>query len=651
MNCSSTSFRITVIIGFLLLSFSGFTQNAVDSLLDVVNQDRANAETYNQLAQEYWFIDMHQSKEYAEKALLLARKDKDEVQEGFAYNRLGTAFMYLRNLDSATVYYNRSANMFRRLELYTELAGATACCARIFESKLEYDSALVKYSESLKIFEKAEKSEYYVQTVMVVGGLYSRLGDFRNAQKYFDLALENKSFLKPYDQISLYNKIGINYQNLGDFPNAMNYFEDAFKACDLSDDNIALASTYVNTGNLYIAWGKKNAALDYLKKGLEVSKATGIEYYRQTILLLMADIYFDLGQFEKARASYTDLLDSIGETKDVFNEGKAYSGLAKVVAREHHYLEAIGYSLKALDLFKETKRPGNIANTHVQLAGNYLSLAVLDKAKQHLDSAAIIVHTNSLKELEAQVMLLRARYNNVANKGLNSHKFYEKYILLKDSLFAEQNQELLAKFQVELDNLEKDYQLKEAQNLNTLKEVELNQKRKQITYITIISLLLLAGFVVFAIMYVRKQRANRLLFLKNKELIEEYNKPAKKAEGIEISESLQNEIIQKLTAELEENKIHLRNDLSLHTLSKLLGTNSSYLSKIIQSYYNTNFSAYLNKCRILEAQKMILDKNYNHYTIDAISQECGYNSKSTFNKAFKEYTGLTPKEYKRQDTL
>jgi AraC-like DNA-binding protein len=48
---------------------------------------------------------------------------------------------------------------------------------------------------------------------------------------------------------------------------------------------------------------------------------------------------------------------------------------------------------------------------------------------------------------------------------------------------------------------------------------------------------------------------------------------------------------------------------------------------------------------------MILNPEFSNYTIDAISQECGYNSKSTFNKAFKQITGLTPNEYKRQEDL
>jgi AraC-like DNA-binding protein len=48
---------------------------------------------------------------------------------------------------------------------------------------------------------------------------------------------------------------------------------------------------------------------------------------------------------------------------------------------------------------------------------------------------------------------------------------------------------------------------------------------------------------------------------------------------------------------------------------------------------------------------MILDKKFAHYTIDAISHECGYKNKSTFNKAFKNIVGLTPKAYREQASV
>lgn len=649
----SATFKKTSILFFIIVSFSNsYAQNTkVDSLLNVIEQNQATSETYNQLAYAHWFIDMNKAKEFALQALKLAREEKDTAQIAFAFNRIGTAFLYSEQLDSALEYYNRSVILFKKLKMYTELGGATACCAKTYEYKFDYEKAIQEYVKSLEIFDSVGVAEYYVQTLIVVGNLYAKLDEFQKALDYYLKAEENKSYINDYDLVILYNSIGTNYQNMGDYRNAIKAFESAFQKCDPDKSNIALAKTYVNIGNLYIAWNKNEAALEYLEKGLEFSKAKGFEQLQRTILTLIAEIYFESGNFNESKNYYTRVLEIPDGIQDKYNEARAYNGLAKISGRELNYKDAIAYSLKALKLFEETERPFYIANTHYILAENYLHTSNTAKAKEHLDIASDIANKNSLKELIAEISLLHARYNNIVNNGRDSERYYEEYIELKNSLFEEQNQELLARFQVELDNLIKDSQLKEAQSLNQIKEIELSEKKKQLFFILVIALLLLISAFVFAIMYARKQKANRILFLKNKELLERESKIQKKNEGVEIQESLQNEIIQRLVNQQNENRVHLRNDISLYSLSKLLGTNSSYLSKIIQLNYNSNFSTYLNKCRVLEAQKMILDKNFSNYTIDAISQECGYKSKSTFNKAFKEFTGLTPKEFKRQDAL
>lgn len=59
---------------------------------------------------------------------------------------------------------------------------------------------------------------------------------------------------------------------------------------------------------------------------------------------------------------------------------------------------------------------------------------------------------------------------------------------------------------------------------------------------------------------------------------------------------------------------------------------------------NISFSNYLNQNRIKEAQHII--KNNPNYSLEAISFDCGFNSKSAFYAAFKKHTGQTPSKYR-----
>lgn len=115
-----------------------------------------------------------------------------------------------------------------------------------------------------------------------------------------------------------------------------------------------------------------------------------------------------------------------------------------------------------------------------------------------------------------------------------------------------------------------------------------------------------------------------------------------------LSEELYKKILLDLQKAMTEEKLYLRQDLSMHQLAKEIKTNTTYLSRIIKETYKTNFSTFLNSLRINEAKTIFANEQYHNFTIDAISRECGYKNKSTFNKAFRNITGFKPNEYRKQ---
>lgn len=86
-------------------------------------------------------------------------------------------------------------------------------------------------------------------------------------------------------------------------------------------------------------------------------------------------------------------------------------------------------------------------------------------------------------------------------------------------------------------------------------------------------------------------------------------------------------------------------DLSLNSLSEELFTSQSYLAKIIKQQTGSNFTDYLNKLRIDMAIKFLMNKDI-HYSIKDISDMVGYNSQHYFSRAFKNYMGLSPSQYR-----
>jgi AraC-like DNA-binding protein len=92
-------------------------------------------------------------------------------------------------------------------------------------------------------------------------------------------------------------------------------------------------------------------------------------------------------------------------------------------------------------------------------------------------------------------------------------------------------------------------------------------------------------------------------------------------------------------------KPYLNPELTLSDLSDTLKTNTSVLSQVINSGFNKNFNDFVNEYRLEAFKQKIQSGDYQHLTLLAIAFECGFNSKTTFNRAFKKATGLMPSEY------
>ncbi len=88
-------------------------------------------------------------------------------------------------------------------------------------------------------------------------------------------------------------------------------------------------------------------------------------------------------------------------------------------------------------------------------------------------------------------------------------------------------------------------------------------------------------------------------------------------------------------------------DMNLVKLAELFGTTSHRLSYIINTGFNKNFFNFINAYRIDEAKSMLLDPKMEQYSVLGVAFEAGFNSKTSFNKTFKQFTGVTPTDFKK----
>lgn len=96
---------------------------------------------------------------------------------------------------------------------------------------------------------------------------------------------------------------------------------------------------------------------------------------------------------------------------------------------------------------------------------------------------------------------------------------------------------------------------------------------------------------------------------------------------------------------MQKEKAYLASDLSLSGLAKTLDTTSNNLSWVLNQIYQKSFYEFVNEYRVQDFINRIKNNDHKQLTIFSIALEVGFNSKSTFNKAFKTITKETPSAY------
>jgi AraC-like DNA-binding protein len=114
-----------------------------------------------------------------------------------------------------------------------------------------------------------------------------------------------------------------------------------------------------------------------------------------------------------------------------------------------------------------------------------------------------------------------------------------------------------------------------------------------------------------------------------------------------LTESTKKEILDNIILELETNRYYSNNLASLSELAKKTGASPHHVSQVINEELNKNFFELLAWYRIEEAKRIISDDRMAKLTVEEISEMVGYNSKTSFNNAFKRLTGYTPSEFRK----
>ena len=117
-----------------------------------------------------------------------------------------------------------------------------------------------------------------------------------------------------------------------------------------------------------------------------------------------------------------------------------------------------------------------------------------------------------------------------------------------------------------------------------------------------------------------------------------------------IRAELADELYDKILNIIIIEKRYRDKNFSAKSLSEELNTNTRYISAVINSRFNTNFSCLINEYRIKEALHKMKDKRYADMTIEEIGNEVGFANRQSFYASFYRIMGETPNSYRKRNS-
>jgi len=562
------------------------------------------------------------------------------LQNGFDEDSLATYYHKI-----LTTYQDISPQLSKYQQIYWLLE------IGLVQRRLnKLEEAIKTQLSALQVLDKEEDDKAYYFISFQLGDVYRHLGMKKKSNDVFldliSLPLVESDTSK---QMYLYSLVSENYENLGEDEKAMelciklynynlvqndldaasynliqmgrisshlesdtSYFEYYHMANDLavrSGNKARMINNLTNTGIMYRNAGFPLEGLKYLKRA-EKYNIREMRYGDVYLLNALSGTYF--------------LLDSISKGYD--------------------------FTIKEIEEAKKIKAFSFMYHATMRLVKYYVKVEKFDSAKVMLQEAIklnrMIDNQSFSSDLYKQLSDMSLRMNDYPSAMAYLDSSYSAY----NNQLSKTNNDKLAKLREK-----SDYYIHRNRISELVSKNKLEQEKTKRWRITVFAILFILALTIYFTLVIRK----RLMQLKesymnlvkkameqdklNKQLRECEVKSKKKSKPENISgEDL---IIKNFKIMLYQDEVFMNSQVSLKSLADDLNTNTSYLSAIINSHFHCNLRSLINRHRIEKAREMLVSEEFKHYSMEGISTEVGFSSRSGFYQAFKSSTGLSPSLY------
>lgn len=117
-----------------------------------------------------------------------------------------------------------------------------------------------------------------------------------------------------------------------------------------------------------------------------------------------------------------------------------------------------------------------------------------------------------------------------------------------------------------------------------------------------------------------------------------------------VSPHMMDEMQEKIMKIIVFDKKYKDKDYSSKKLAEEIGTNTRYISAVVNTRFHCNFTSFINKYRIEEAMSLLVDKRYIDLNVAYIGDMVGFANRQSFYASFYRILGITPRDYRIKHT-
>jgi len=434
---------------------------------------------------------------------------------------------------------------------------------------------------------------------------------------------------------------GLIYYNSSNFQEALNNYLAAYKLAlekENTEDQLEISLAIAAIRNIN---GQHNAAAELYRRSLNLLKRENNfknTHYEEYMILLfnLSTTHLRLQEIDSAKYYAKNGIEQSLIFKDKLNFKDFVLLDAQINYYDKDYLKAKDTLLKYVDSLEGTSKAIKLyylGKIEEKLENSALSLRYFE------DIDSILSKTGDpfieIKDVYQQLIL-----HSLVNEDKHKQIEYMGKLIYYDSILSSGQEDILNKTAISYDIPYLKYQKRKT-------EEQLETKNRYISFSGI-----LAGFSVLSglVFYVRGRRMRtRLNILLDKGPIIHHVAPVKiLGPPSSVPEEIRTDILKKLES-FENSDSFLRSDLDMSLLARELGTNTTYLSTIINTYKQLSFPNYIKDLKITAAINRLSDTpELLKFSFQGLAEHFGFKTAESFTAAFYKKTGVSPSEFLKE---